>query len=189
MRKPLRTLAEIGIGHSFRSGIDDDARGDIRVLQIRDIKDSVDLRPDLLPRIIWSGDGKPPLLKPGDVVLPSRGGRYDAVLVRSKEPMLASGQLYVLHPSHRSLLPEYLCWFLNQPASRNYMLKNRAGTGIPSLSRQVLGDLSVPVPALETQRKIVALQQLWQQEQSLTRQLLVNRQTMLDSMFGKFLES
>jgi hypothetical protein len=33
------------------------------------------------------------------------------------------------------------------------------------------------------------LQQLWEKEQSLTRQLLSNRQNMLDSMFGQLLES
>lgn len=189
MRRPLRSVAEIDVGHSFRSGIEDDPLGDIRVLRISDIKDSVDLQPDSLPRMSWPEGGKPPLLKPGDVVLPSRGGRFDAVVVHSREPMVASGQIYVLHPRTRSLLPEYLAWYLNQPEPRSYMLKNRAGTGIPYLSRQVLGDLPVPVPTLETQQKIVALQQLWQQEQSLTQQLLTNRQNMLDSMFAKLLES
>ncbi|MEO5558100.1 MAG: restriction endonuclease subunit S [Dokdonella sp.] len=185
MRKPLRAIADIGVGHSFRLGIEDDPAGDIRVLQIRDIKGAGIIQEDALLRMTWPASGEPPLLKPGDVVLPSRGGRYDAVLIQGKEPMLASGQLYVLHASQRSLLPEYLCWYLNQPASRSYMLRNRAGTGIPSLSRQVLGDLPVPVPSMETQRKIVALQQLWQHEQDLTQKLLANRQKMLDSLFGK----
>ena len=189
MRKPLRTIADIGVGHSFRSGIEDDPLGDIRVLQIRDIKGPANIQQDALLRMAWPEGSKPPLLKRGDVVLPSRGGRYDAVLVQGNQPMLASGQLYVLHARQRGLLPEYLCWYLNQPASQSYILKNRAGTGIPSLSRQVLGDLRVPVPPLETQRKIIALQQLWQQEQSLTRKLLANRQKMLHSFFGKLLES
>jgi restriction endonuclease S subunit len=122
-------------------------------------------------------------------VLPSRGDRYDAALIRSNLPTLASGQLYILHPSRAGLTPEYLCWYLNQPEARNYILKNRAGTGIPTLSRPVLGDLPVPVPAVKTQHKIVELQQLWQQEQSLSQQLLTNRQKMLDGIFSKYLES
>ena len=189
MRKPLGDIAEIGVGHSFRSGIKNDAHGNIRVLQIRDIRDSDHIQPANLSRILWPGESKPPLLKPGDVVMPARGDRYDAALIRDRVPMLASGQIYVLHPANSSVLSEYLCWYLNQPESRNYILKNRAGTGMPSLSRQVLGDLPVPVPALETQRKIIALQLLWQQEQFLTQQLLANRQKMLDSLFNKLLES
>jgi hypothetical protein len=185
MRKLLRNVAEIGVGHSFRSGIRDDARGEIRVLQIRDIRDSDNIDPANLPRVVWPASGQPPLLKHGDVVMPARGDRYAAALIRDHAPLLASGQLYVLHPKHADLMSEYLCWYLNQPESRSYILKNSAGTGIPILSRSVLGDLPIPVPSLETQRKIVALQQSWQQEQSLTRQLLANRQKMLDSLFAK----
>lgn len=189
MRKPLRSLAEIRVGHSFRTRIEDDPQGDIRVLQIRDVREGAEIPVELLPRMAWSMVNQAPLLKPGDVVLPARGDRYDAVLIRSSAPTLASGQLYILHPNRAGLTPEYLCWYLNQAEARNYILKNRAGTGIPTLSRPVLGDMPVPVPALETQRKIVELQQLWQQEQSLTQQLLTNRQKMLDGIFSKFLES
>lgn len=189
MRKSLRSLTEIRVGHSFRSRIQDDPQGDIRVLQIRDVKDGTDIQPESLPRMAWPAAGKPPLLKSGDVVLPSRGDRYDAALIHSNAPMLASGQLYILRPSHPGLTSDYLCWYLNQPESRSYILKNRAGTGIPTLSRPVLGDLPVPVPSLETQHKIVELQQLWEKEQSLTRQLLSNRQNMLDGMFNQLLES
>ena len=121
--------------------------------------------------------------------MPARGDRYDAALIRSDVPTLASGQLYVLHPIHPGLMPAYIGWYLNQAEARNYILKNRAGTGIPTLSRPVLGDMPVPVPALEIQRKIVELQQLWQQEQLLTQQLLTNRQKMLEGIFSKFLES
>lgn len=189
MRKPLGSLAEIRVGHSFRSRIQDDPQGDIRVLQIRDVRSGVEILPNALPRMAWTANSRPPLLKQGDVVLPSRGDRYDAALIRDQAPMIASGQLYIVHPSHPGLSSEYLCWYLNQPESRNYLLKNRAGTGIPTLSRPVLGDLPMPVPSLPTQRKIVELQRLWQREQSLTQQLLTNRQKMLDGIFSKFLES
>lgn len=189
MRKPLRSLADIRVGHSFRTGIENDPQGDIRVLQIRDIRGSGEIRSDTLPRMAWLASDNPPLLKPGDVVLPSRGDRYDAALIRDNAPMIASGQLYILHPTHSGLSPEFLCWFLNQPESRSYILKNRAGTGIPTLSRPVLGDLSVPVPPAETQQKIIEFQQLWLREQSLTQQLLTNRQMLLNGIFSKLMES
>jgi len=189
MRKPLRSLAEIRVGHSFRTRIEDDPQGEIRVLQIRDVRERSEIPVESLPRMAWSMTSPPPLLKSGDVVMPARGDRYDAALIRSGVPTLASGQLYVLHPSNPGLMSEYLCWYLNQAEARSYILKNLAGTGIPTLSRPVLGDLPVPVPALEMQRKIIELQQLWQQEQSLTLELLTNRQKMFEGIFSKLLES
>lgn len=186
MHKPLGSLANIRVGHSFRTRIQNEAGGDIRILQIRDVKDDgAEIPLDSLPRMTWSGPTSPPLLKPGDVVLPSRGERYEAALITSDLPMLASGQLYILRPNRAGLTPEYLCWYLNQPQARNYILKNRAGTGIPTLSRPVLAALPVAVPSVTTQHKIVELQHLWQQEQTLSQQLLINRQKMLDGIFSK----
>jgi hypothetical protein len=189
MHQPLIALTDIRVGHSFRTAIEDDPQGDIRVLQIRDIRGEADIAFDSLPRVTWSATGRPPLLKPGDIVLPARGEHYDATLVRSKEPAIPSSQLYILHPKQGALSPEYLCWYLNQQEPRSYILRNRAGTSIPTLSRQVLESLPVPVPAPATQRKIVELARLWQQEQSLTRKLQSNRSKLLDGIFNKLLES
>lgn len=185
MRKPLRSLVDIRVGHSFRTRIENEPAGDIRVLQIRDIKGSDEIRTDSLPRMTWQGSDMPPLLKSGDVVMPARGDRYDAGLIRSPEPMIASGQLYILHPRNAGLTSDYLCWFLNQAEAHNYILKNRAGTGIPSLNRSVLGDLSVPVPPLDVQHKITELNEVWTREQAVTMQLLANRQQILDGIFNK----
>lgn len=189
MHKPLRTLADIRAGYSFRTKIENDAEGDVRVLQISDIRSTTALDPHALPLVRWTVASQPPLLRRGAVVMPARGDHYEAVVIESDEPMVASGQLFVIEPRSAAVHPGYLCWFLNQSESRTYMLKNRAGSSIPSLSRAVLGDLQVTVPSLETQQKILDLAQLWQQEQNLSQQLLANRQKMLDGIYSKLLES
>ena len=189
MRKPLYKLADIRVGYSFRTKIENDPLGDVRVLQISDIRNAAVLDPDTLPLVKWMVANAPPLLRRDDVVMPARGDHYDALVIESDEPMVASGGLFAIEPKSEVVRPDYLCWFLNQPESRNYMLKNRAGSSIPSLSRAVLGDLPVIVPSLETQQKILDLAQLWQHEQSLSQQLLANRQKMLDGIYNKLLES
>ncbi|WP_448099123.1 restriction endonuclease subunit S [Luteibacter yeojuensis] len=189
MREPLRHVADIRVGYSFRTKIESDPAGDVHVLQISDIRNAAALDPQALPLIKWPVASQPPLLRPGDVVIPARGDHYEALVIQSDEPMVASGQLFVIELRTAAVLPDYLCWFLNRPESRNYILKNRAGSSIPSLSRPVLGDLPITIPALETQKKILALAQLWQQEQLLSQRLLVNRQKMLEGIYSKLLES
>jgi Restriction endonuclease S subunits len=189
MRTFLRDLVDIRVGYSFRSKIENEQDGDVRVLQIGDVKSGVEIVPSMLPAVRWTATSEAPLLVPGDVVLPSRGDRYEAVLIQTNEPMVASGQLFVLKPDSHRVTSDYLCWFLNQPQSKSYMLKHRAGSSIPSLSRPALGELSVFVPALQRQKKIIELAQLWRQEQILSQQLLANRQKMLDGIFSKLLES
>jgi hypothetical protein len=189
MRKPLSHIAAIRVGYSFRTKIENDPAGNVRVLQISDIRNTAVLNPQALPLVRWTVASTPPLLRPGDVVMPARGDHYDALVVESREPMVASGGLFVIEPRSTAVRPGYLCWFLNQPESRNYILKNRAGSSIPSLSRAVLGDLPVALPSPEAQQKILDLTQLWQREQLLSQQLLANRQKMLDGIYSKFLES
>jgi hypothetical protein len=189
MHQPLIALADIRVGHSFRTGIEDDPHGDIRVLQIRDIRGEGGIAFDSLPRVTWPASGRPPLLKPGDIMLPARGEHYDATLIRGNDRAIASGHVYIVHPKQEALSPEYLCWYLNRQAAQSYILRNRAGSSMSTLSRQVLEALPVPVPAAATQRKIVELAHLWQQEQSLTRELQSNRRQMLDGIFNKLLES
>jgi hypothetical protein len=44
------------------------------------------------------------------------------------------------------------------------------------------------VPSLDTQRQIVALNRLWEQEQVLTQKLLQNREQMMQGVFQQLLK-
>lgn len=62
------------------------------------------------------------------------------------------------------------------------------GTSIAMLSTATAKDLQLEIPSLETQQKILHLNQLWEQEQQLTHALLKNRETMLQGMFQQLLK-
>lgn len=188
MHKHLKTLADIRTGHTFRGKIVDDSQGDIRFVQIKDVKGQTSLQSESLPRMQWPGTGEPPLLTEGDILIPARGEHYDAAVIDGRVPSIATSQLFVLHPRSKNISSEYLVWYLNQPAARNHFRAHSTGTSIAMLNKTTLGALLVPVPPLETQRKIVALQRLWEQEQLLTEQLLHNRETLLAGVFQHLLE-
>jgi hypothetical protein len=189
MHKPLKALADIRTGYTFRGKIKEDPQGEVRVLQIKDIKGRREVLTEQLPRMQWQGAGVPPLLVAGDIVLPARGDYYHAALADGAAPIVATSQLFVLHPSNKTVTAEFLSWYLNQPAAQNYFRANRTGTSISMLSRQVLGALSVPVPTLAIQHKIVALRLLLEREKNITEQLLHNRQQMFAGIFQHLLES
>jgi len=188
MRKPLYALADIRTGHTFRGKIVHDTQGKIHILQIKDIKGRGRIQPDRLPRMQWPGTGEPLLLEAGDIVLPARGEYQNAAIIDGMAPMVASSQLFVLQPRSKAITPEFLSWYLNQPAAQNYFRINRTGSNIPMLSKQALGALPVSIPPLRTQHKITALQALWEREKRLAEQLLHNREQMLTGMFQKLLE-
>ena len=115
MRKPLKNLADIRVGYSFRTKIEHDPLGVVPVLQIKDLTRDGGIQPDQLPRLQWPTAEPPPYLAPGDIVLPARGDHYAAALLPPGPPAVASSQLFVLTVHNKALLPEYLCWALNRP--------------------------------------------------------------------------
>ncbi|RLA38801.1 MAG: restriction endonuclease subunit S [Gammaproteobacteria bacterium] len=182
----LSTLASIRSGFPFRERIKHVNTGDVRVLQIRDLRLNPVLKATNLP-LITSPKGRAKFLEPGDIVIPARGEHYHAVNFTLSEPTLASSQLLTLRVTSDTVLPGYLCWALNQPKTQHTLRNESRGTNMPLLTRQSLSMVKVPVPPLATQQKIIDLQQLWEQEQQLTQQLLNNRESMLKGMFKQLL--
>ena len=189
MRKPLHSLADIRVGHTFRGRIENDPAGTVRVLQIKDIRAGGSIDGATLPRMQWQASGTPPTLEAGDIVVPARGDYSTAAIADGTAPIVPTSQFWVLRTRARSITPEYLCWYLNQSAARTYFSANRTGTNMPMLNKQALGGLPVPVPTRQVQRNIIDLHRMWVDEQQLTEQLLRNRETMLAGIFHRLLES
>jgi restriction endonuclease S subunit len=182
----LSSLATIRSGFPFRERIEHNNAGDVRVLQIRDLRLKLALNAADLP-LIKSPKGRATLLQAGDIVIPARGEHYQAVNFTLPEPTLASSQLLTLRVTSDAVLSSYLCWALNQPKPQHTLRIESRGTNMPLLTRKSLGAVRIPLPPLATQQKIIDLQQLWEQEQQLTRQLLNNRERMLKGMFQQLL--
>lgn len=192
MHTTLNNIATLKGGHTFREKIAEIPSGTVHVLQIKDIRRhhaellQSELQADILPFIQWDGSASA-LLSSGSVVLPMRGEYYKAVIFNGPANVVAGGQLLVINVTTAKVLPAWLCWALNQSTAQHYLEAESKGSNISSLSRHSAGLLPLQVPSLETQHKIIALQLLWEQEQHLTRQLLHNRETLLQGMFQQLM--
>ncbi len=187
MKHTIKSIATIQSGHTFRSKIANDPQGNARVLRISELRVYPHVEAAELPLVQWDMAKTSALIKPTDVIMPARGQYYGAKLVQLHEPVLASNQLHILRIQDNAVLPEYLCWALNQDGVQQSIAGSLRGTGIPQLNKKNLGEVQVTVPSLETQKKIIVLQAVWEQEQQLTQQLLDNRETMLKGMFQHLL--
>lgn len=203
MQHNLKDLADIKSGYTFRKAIKGDT-GDYRVLRIKDIRqsDATDNQEQKspLPRIFWEHTKPPPRLSAGDIALPGRGERHFAMLFDKErinyltgddaQGIIPSNQIYTIRikPGAQRVLPEYLAWFLNRKEARTFFTSRLGGTSIPILSRENLGKLSVSVPSIKTQQKIIELDQLWQEENRLYSELLDNRRRILKGIYNQYLE-
>lgn len=183
----LDNMAQIRNGYPFRGSVKHDPAGNIRVLQIRDLRQTETLNADVLTRVRTPHNHSAHLLQPDDIVMPARGDHRKAVLFTLTEPAIPSSHLHTVRVTRSDVLPSYLCWALNQPEPQHAMQNEARGTAMPLLTRRSLGAIRIPVPPLDTQRRVVELHELWQREQALSKQLLTNREHMLKSMFQQLM--
>ncbi|HAS8478174.1 TPA: restriction endonuclease subunit S [Vibrio vulnificus] len=199
----LSDIADIRTGYTFREKVDEveESIGTARIAQIKDVREIAEtsnsflLDPSQLPAIDWQGKDKA-LVDSGTVILPSRGSRggyFQASCVMQSSgdalPLVVTSQFLVITPK-ADVLPEFLCWSLNQPAIQ-FLLSEGAGSQGSAmavmLKTSIGNEIQLTIPSIERQKKILHLNQLWEKEQALTQALLTNRKTMLQGMFQQLL--
>ncbi len=167
----LRDIASVSPGYHFRGPIVPDPQGEHRVLQVRDLGESGRFDPDALTRVQLDRSAEGYVLRQGDVVYLARGERRVAAPIRTKVPgLVAPNHFFVLRPRSQ-VHPEYLSWYLTSPEAQASILGLTQGSNVPFIPKRALLTLGVPVPPLEVQEKIVAIQKLADRQRELRRQL------------------
>ena len=166
----LGQLADVQMGYPFRSRLEHDPQGNVAVIQMKDIDDANLLRAGGAVRVALPGGKGRHLLRAGDLLFRSRGRRNGAVLVSDGiGPAVLAAPMLLIRP--HGVLPEYLCWFLNAPATQTGLAAVAEGTSVQMISAEALKDLDVPLPPVAQQRGIAEAAALAAREQSLLAQI------------------
>jgi restriction endonuclease S subunit len=154
-------LTQIRTAVVFRSGPpQENPNGNVRAVAIRDLVSSKPLYWSELPRVRLEDKYLSHCLRPGDVVLPSRGDYYKAWFFEgAPEPVFPMGQLNVITPED-SLDGRYLAWYFNQPATQAKINVMLTGTGIKALTKSALLSLEVEAPSMGRQKQIAEMDEI-----------------------------
>jgi restriction endonuclease S subunit len=126
------------------------------------------------------------LLKNGDVLFAAKGTKnFAAVYENHNEPAVASTSFFVLRPMDKKVLPQYLAWFLNSHSTQILLKSQAIGTSIPSISKQVLENLEMTVPDLETQNAILQINKLRNKEKTLKQEIETLREKQIQQQIFK----
>lgn len=169
----ISDLAQIRAGYQTRKGLQERTDGSHTLLQIRDFNNertAVDIAG--MARISPSAVSQELVLREGDVVFLAKGAKsFGFAVADLPEPSLAASCFFIVRPSRR-VDPAYLAWYLNLESTRRTIARQVGqGTRIPVVRRQLLEDLEVPLPSLQSQRLIAAVAELADQQQRLLAQL------------------
>lgn len=183
MKKRLCEIATIQAGHQFRGKVQADATGNVPVIQMKDIDDDRRLRTGDFIKIKLDPVPETCLATRTDVLFLARGNRLTATPVPAAgEGALVSGSFFILRPKPRMVRPGFLAWFMNQPSFQAQVRSSVRGTDIPIIAKADLQDLWVCLPPLETQDRIVALDDLFAQEKKLFAALAQKRAQLLHAL-------
>jgi len=180
----LGELAEVQMGFPFRSRLEHDPRGDVAVVQMKDIDDANLLHAEETIRVTLPKGKTHHLLRAGDLLFRSRGRSNGAAQVlEGVGPAVLSAPMLLIRP--RGVLPAYLCWHLNAPATQAQLAALAEGTSVRMISAEALKALDVPLPSLARQQRIAQAAALAEQEQALLARIATLRQRLTTDILMK----
>jgi hypothetical protein len=178
----LKKIANIQSGFISRGKIDPRDDGTCLLLQAKDIDaDHLSYRTDALVRFMPRLSGKDRFLKPGDILFMARGARNFSVMINElPDSVLAAACFFVVRTANSEILPDYLCWYLNQSPVAEY-LKRFSGRGVhmPVVRRAVLESIDIPLPPIKIQKQVSAMNKLLVKEQDLYKKLAEKRKNLM----------
>ncbi len=168
MKKKIKDITNIQTG-LFAKPAD---HGDVVYLQSKHFDEKGQLRTTLHPDIKSDNITSKHMLQTGDVLFAAKGTKnFATVFENHNMAAVASTSFFVIRITDKTILPDYLVWFLNLPTIQ-YLLKSKAwGTAIPSIRKPVLDELEITIPPIEKQKIIVKLSKLASNEEEIRTQI------------------
>ena len=135
-----------------------------------------------IPQPMIAIDNPKHLLNTGDLLLASKGNNNIRVIIPEIEQnCVASPSFLVIRLYDKSaILPEFVAWYLNLPTIQTTLAAQARGTSIMSISKATLGELEIPIPPIERQKKYIELSKLQKREQELYKAIAERRKQVLD---------
>lgn len=187
----LHTIAEVSLGQTFRARAETDKPiSGIRLIQIKDIREGELSDVSGLPY----ADIEPSKLKvkliDGDLLLPLRGTRTEAMIFRrggSREDVTTTNQVAIVRPKDGLVTLDYLHWFFNSDIGSLTLDSIRTAATIPSISVRNLVEITLPVPDDEAQKEVVAIYNNWRLQKENLHELIINGEAIMASAAQKIL--
>ena len=174
----LAGLCNIHSGYTARGKLEPVSKGGVPALQLRDVAvDGATPGPNF-QRYDLGKLSDHYFVRGGEVVFRSRGEPNTAAAVGNAlaEPVAVIVPLLIMRPDPNFVLPEYLAWAINQPGAQRRLGAEAQGTSLRMIPMKVLENLDIAVPDLSTQKRIVELSALAQQEGRLLREIATRKE-------------
>ena len=153
----LKNITEVIAGYTFRTALRGKEDASLFVLQAKNISDNSIVNEDDLDGIDFENYWSKAIVKKGDVVISSRGNFRAGAIGSGLKNIIAASSVYILRPKSSDIIPEYLAIFLNSQGGQKQINEKATGAVINTILRKDLENITIALPDLKTQEKIVEL--------------------------------
>ena len=177
MDTPLRNIAQLQFGLYAKPEKD----GQIAYLQAKQFDDwgRMITEPDTFINI----REKNHLLQDGDVLFVGKGFRHFAWVYHSGiGPAVASSIFFVIKPNKTKIAAIF-----NLPENQVFFQQLAAGSSIPSIRKNELGEFKIPLLPLQNQDTVITLNNFHNQEIDLTQSIIQHKNELYQTVIKKIL--
>ena len=186
----IKDIAEVMSGYSFRGAIEKDPKGEIFVVQAKDIVSGEIIKDvnGLIPISSTVLGTYKNLLQMGDVLVVSRGMKTgifrSTVFKTNMSDVIASSSVHIIRINDNKVLPEYLSHYLNSKHGQVKISQNVSGSYIGSLSKVKLYEMEIPVPELNKQKTIIDLHENMKRQRIILKRKIDIKDNIINATFS-----
>jgi restriction endonuclease S subunit len=178
----LRDLASIRSG-IYRKSIPKGEKGKIYQIQKGNFDENGNLLPlPKNPELAMESSLSKHFLHGNEILITAKGEANTAYLFPEiAQDAVASSVFLILTVKSKELSVPYLTWYLNTRQCQFSLNQLSRGSGVHSLAKRDLQQISVPLPPLRVQRAILQLIELQRSERELYQQLITEKQQLAEA--------
>ena len=183
MQSSIKDIAQLGMGTNFRPHHETSGSDSLCVVQMKDL-DNTSVKIETLEKFALKPPRNVTFLKPGDIIFRSRGRTTTAVIVPGNiGKAVLSAPLFLIRVKDPScVLPGYLCWYINQTPAQRFLYQRTEGSALKMINLKHLGDLEIPLPAVDVQSRIEKIAAMLTKETALLEAIKRKRERYVERM-------
>ncbi len=187
VERRIGSIADVHTGYTFRQKIEHQSGGGFAVVQVKDTAPGV-LREEGLSYLPLDGMKDRFFLKKGDVLFLAKGANNYALLFSSSVKAVAVSSFFVIRGCDDGVSPAYLSCYINSQLGQRQLESAKEGTYVTNITKKTLEEMTITIPSMEEQERIVRLFQLAEREKELISQLGVNRERLVNAVLKQKLD-
>jgi restriction endonuclease S subunit len=182
-------ISDLFSGFSFRSKVENEPNGDISVIQMKDLEHYSSIKSDLT-KVSSDKISNKFFLQNGDVLFIAKGSNNYAIEYKLNLPKaIAASAFFIIRPDQEKVVPSYLTWSINQQPVQQYLKENMAGTYIPNINKSTVERITVSLPSIDIQNKIVSIDNLKRKECLLMHKIIARREAVISNALLQLLKN